>query len=179
MPHFRQFNSIRQIVALYKFYPYCMKHEGTQTRPSLKGNKMNDSHRLSMTWRQFHEIAKIYLKYLGLYLMSGNDVALPAGMGSIRLYKYRYKEAKRVDFNHYNKTGEWKFFQNNHTGGYIPLLRWHRDKAKFKHKDHWSTRFVKTYGKKLGQAILKDPSLLLSYSNAPTRARPITVRNTK
>lgn len=155
----------RSLKDVYKKYPYIKKHEEGITRPSLKGCTINENHELSMTWRQWHEVIKIYLKYLKLYLLSGNQVTLPHQCGMMQLHKIKDGKQK-MDFQHYNKTGEKKYFKNNHTDGYRPTFKWYRGKyeAKLKHRFHWAAVLVRTYRREISKATFDDPLLLLSYS---------------
>ena len=151
---------------VFKLYPYIKKHEGNQTRPSLKGCTINPDHELSMTWRQWHELIKIYLKYCGLYLISGLPVTLPHRLGIMQLMKRKGKP--KIDIYKYVKTGAYDFYKNNHTSGYYVSFKWFRSakQANFKTRYDWHMILIRTLKKKISQAIFENPNLLLSYDQS-------------
>ena len=155
---------------IFPLYPYKKKHASTKTtRPSTTSWEIVDDHELSLTWLEWAKIMRIYLKHLGNFLMSGKAVILPNRMGIFRIYKYKYSDKKAIDFNHYRKTGEKVYFQNNHTNGYGPVVKWHRKRyqGSFRRKWFWMIRFAKTYRTKMAKNYKADPSLLFSYDDTP------------
>lgn len=162
----------RGLAAIYNFYPYKKRHKKNITRPTITGWEFNEDHELSLNWSEWKILTEIYLRLLGEFLMSGMVVKLPAKMGIFKLYKYKYPNAtKRLDFNHYHETGEWKTlsYNNNHTNNYGPIVQWNRQKgqADFRRKWFWMLRLNRQYKKKLSDAIMDNPSLLFAYDDVP------------
>jgi hypothetical protein len=155
----------RALPELYISYPYKKPHEGTMTRPPLYGQEFVTNHKLSMTWRQWHEFIKIYLKYVKLYMLSGHQVVLPHHAGVMQLHKKK-DSGKNVDWNRFNTTGEYAYHKNNHTNGYVPTFKWYRNRyeARLKNKFHWAAVLNRGFKSQISKAIKSDPQLLMSYS---------------
>lgn len=156
----------RKLGDLYLKYPYKKPHEGNTTRPVLGRNpNFVTNHKLSMTWRQWHEFMKIYFKYVRLYILSGNQVVLPYHMGVLQLHKKKSTK-KHVDWNRFNTTGEYTHHRNNATGGYSVGFKWYRNKheAKIKNKFQWAAILTRRFKQEISQSIKKSPTLFMSYS---------------
>ena len=147
--------------------------EGVQTRPSLTGCNINAEHSLSMTWREWDQVIRIYLKYLKLFIISGNHVVLPHNTGVMQLHKSKYKQT--IDWGRYNKTKEYTFFKNNHTNGFRVSFRWYRNKydASIKDRFLWAGILLRPFRKEISTAIKNDNLLLNSYST-PSYSRNST-----
>lgn len=156
----------RKLGDLYKDYPYKKPHENGITRPLLGKNvDYVTNHKLSMTWRQWHEFMKIYFKYLKLYLLSGNQVVLPHHMGVMQMHKKKSTKLS-VDWNKFHTTGEYTHHKNHHTGGYSVGFKWYRNKheAKIKNKFQWAAVLNRTFKSQIAKTIKNKPTLLMSYS---------------
>ena len=161
----------RNLSYLYTFYPYCKPHEPGITRPSLKNCTMAPNHKLAMSWTQWRQFMLIYFKYVKLFLLSGYQVILPNRMGVLQLHKKKGL-GRAVNWERFNKTGEYTHYKNHHTGGYVPTFRWYRNsvEASIKNRFHWAMVLSKTFSKEISKSVNEDPSLLASYST-PSLAR--------
>jgi hypothetical protein len=158
----------KQISDLFKHYPYKKRHKKNIFRPLTKTWTYVEDHELSLNWSQWSTFMAIYFKHLFNFVISGRAVKLPNQMGIFRMYKYKYPSThKAVDFDHLQKTGEIIYFQNNHTNGYGPIIKWHRKKhqGSFRRKWFWMIRFLDTSNARLAKEYKKDPSLLFSYDD--------------
>ncbi len=139
-------------------YPYYDLTSNTVPDPYVKKDRLVFNHKYSLTWRQYRKLCKIYFKYLMEYLLSGLIVILPYYLGEWRFKKARKQRQNKVDFNHFNKTGEIKYFTNRHTLGYIPVFKWKRSpsKARIYTRKIWSWKFVAKSNKKISSYFLED-----------------------
>jgi len=155
---------------IFAHYPHKKRHKKNCTRPLTKGWEYDEDNELSMNWSEWYIFMKIYLKHTRDYLLSGKAMILPNQMGILRMYKYKYPNKKAIDFNHYNKTGEKVYFQNNQTNGYGPVVKWHRKKyqGSLRRKWYWMIRLNRKLNPYLYKLYTKDPALLYSYNDVPT-----------
>jgi hypothetical protein len=70
-------------------------------------------------------------------LKEGYEVILPCRLGSLQIFKFRPKK-QTMDFGLFRKTGIVAKHVNIGTDGYVPMLRWLKDRAHFRYKTNWS-----------------------------------------
>jgi len=145
-----------------KHYPYpCYDvTSSTVPRPYIQKDKINCEHKRSLTSRQFSMIIQIYIKYVLLYLLSGSRLILPSSLGFIILRKIKTRPNSLIDFQHYMKTGEKRFYTNRHTMGYRPLFKWKRKHKHTRLHTRWLWKAMPTqnFWKTVSSTFLKDGS---------------------
>jgi len=146
---------------LFKFYKYpCQELYGDVVpNPYIKKENVNCSHPASLTYHEWKQYIKLYLKYFKMYLLSGRKIKLPYKLGYIQLQKVKGGGANYTE-------DQLSFYKNSHTGGYRPFFRWIRDEAILKEKSMWAMRPTvgpNGYWRKISKALFKDPTLIYNY----------------
>jgi hypothetical protein len=118
-------------------------------------NIKNDSYKLSL--KEFKEIVHEYNKVLAhLMIEDSQIIRLPFRMGELGIMKRKQNyEYQRLDYGHYNKTGEKRYHTNLHSNRWIAKLYWIKKNCIVKNKKYYSFTETSSIKKRLGQIMLK------------------------
>jgi hypothetical protein len=108
---------------------------------------LKDHFGVDMDYRRYKEIVYEVNKRIMEGVRQGEEFTLPYKLGSIRIKKQKINlNNLRIDFKHFNETGQKKKFLNEHTGGYYFFYKWDRTLTDI--KNHFYYSFIPTRNNK-------------------------------
>lgn len=167
--------TLRHLYLMYDYKWYDI-YSSTVPVPYFPKSEISD-HVYKLSFKEWKRIIVSYLKYLLLYLLAGSLFKIPSQLGRL-CFRKKKSNGRRVDigrttreFGEINRTlpkekRKFAYFNNHHTAGYTPYIKWLRDTEKLKYKWHWRFNISKRMWKKISNEIMKNPSIMNKFSNS-------------
>jgi hypothetical protein len=125
---------------MYKFYMSIIK-----------------SDKFKLTIAEYKEIIHEYNKIVSDLMVDESIVVrLPFRMGEIGVGKRKQNyDYERLDYGHFNKTGEKRYHTNIHSKGWIPKIFWSKRDCVIKNKKYYSFTPTSSVKKRVSKIMLQ------------------------
>jgi len=131
----------RTLVDIYMTYPYKKNIPcpiNTTPQPFIKHSECTD-HKLSLDWKQWNEIVKLYLQKLKLHIEEGNEIDLGTNQGKLSIVKAKANHS--LDFKKSAAAGKPVRFAKNNIDNYYFLPSWGKNNKPWLFRNLWVVKF--------------------------------------
>jgi len=113
---------------------------------------------IPVSLKVYRNICEEFNEAVAEEILKGNEFKMPGRLGNMRIVKSKTKmnpKKLRIDFNHFNKTGEKIFHLNQHSDGYKVRWYWGKKNCRVKCKTFYCFKPSRENKRKLAEAMFQ------------------------